>query len=86
MSTVEHIKDEVRNMSPEELTRFRKWFLEFDSRQWDEQIDKTLKPGSWTRSANKRSSLMAMARLPSFEASGFPGILGGLRQIALTGT
>ena len=45
MSTVEHIEDEIRNMSPEELIRFRKWFLEFDSRQWDEQIAQDAQAG-----------------------------------------
>jgi hypothetical protein len=46
MSTVEHIEDEIRNMSPDELARFRKWFLEFDSKQWDEEIEQDAKAGN----------------------------------------
>ena len=46
MSIVENIEDEIRNMSPDELARFRKWFLEFDSRQWDEEIEQDAKAGN----------------------------------------
>ena len=46
MSIVEHIEDEIRNMSPDELARFRKWFLEFDSKQWDEEIEQDAKAGN----------------------------------------
>ena len=52
MSTVEHIEDEIRNMSPDELARFRKWFLEFDSRQWDEEIEHDAKAGSLDKIAD----------------------------------
>ncbi|MCA1780411.1 MAG: hypothetical protein LC637_13860 [Xanthomonadaceae bacterium] len=53
MSAVEHIEDEIRNMSPEELARFRKWFLEFDSRQWDEEIEQDAKAGNLDKIAEK---------------------------------
>jgi len=52
MSTVEHIEDEIRNMSPDELARFRKWFLEFDSKQWDEEIEQDAKAGNLDKIAN----------------------------------
>lgn len=45
MSTIEHIEDEIRKMSAEELARFRNWFLEFDARQWDEQIEEDADSG-----------------------------------------
>ena len=56
MSTVEHIEDEIRNMSAEELTRFRKWFLEFDSRQWDEEIEQDAKAGNLDKIADFASA------------------------------
>ena len=52
MSTVEHIEDEIRNMSPDELARFRKWFLEFDSKQWDEEIEQDAKAGNLDKIAD----------------------------------
>lgn len=52
MSAVEHIEDEIRNMSPDELARFRKWFLEFDSRQWDEEIEQDAKAGNLDKIAD----------------------------------
>lgn len=53
MSAVEHIEEEIRNMSPEELARFRKWFLEFDSRQWDEEIEQDAKAGNLDKIAEQ---------------------------------
>jgi len=45
MSEVEHLEKKVRGLSPRELARFRAWFIEFDSRVWDEQIEADLKAG-----------------------------------------
>ena len=53
MSIVENIEDEIRNMSPDELARFRKWFLEFDSRQWDEEIEQDAKAGNLDKIAEQ---------------------------------
>ena len=52
MSIVENIEDEIRNMSPDELARFRKWFLEFDSKQWDEEIEQDAKAGNLDKIAD----------------------------------
>ena len=53
MSTVEHIEDKIRDMSPDELVRFRNWFLEFDSRKWDEQIAQDVQSGKLDKIAEK---------------------------------
>ena len=53
MSIVENIEDEIRNMSPDELARFRKWFLEFDSKQWDEEIEQDAKAGNLDKIAEQ---------------------------------
>jgi hypothetical protein len=38
MSTVEQIKDAIRQLSPAELAEFRAWFAELEAAAWDEQI------------------------------------------------
>ena len=35
MSEVEQLENRIQNLSPEELAKFRAWFLEFDARVWD---------------------------------------------------
>ena len=39
MSKIEEIENKIRNLSPAELSAFREWFLEFDARVWDQQIE-----------------------------------------------
>jgi hypothetical protein len=39
MATLENVEQIVEQMSPDELARFRKWFVEFDSDAWDERIE-----------------------------------------------
>ena len=56
MSTVDHIEDEIRNMRPDELARFRKWFLEFDARQWDEQIEQDAQAGKLDKIAEAHAA------------------------------
>ena len=53
MSTIDHIEDEIRKMNAEELAEFRNWFLEFDARQWDEQIEKDAHSGKLDKVAEK---------------------------------
>ncbi len=45
MSKIEQLEQTVSQLSPEDLARFRAWFLEFDARAWDEQIEADLKKG-----------------------------------------
>jgi hypothetical protein len=45
MSTVTEIERAVSDLPPEELARFREWFLEFDARAWDEQIERDVAAG-----------------------------------------
>lgn len=39
MGKVEAIETQVRELSAEELTRFRAWFAEFDGEFWDRQLE-----------------------------------------------
>lgn len=45
MSEIEKIETRIQNLSAEELAKFRAWFIEFDARVWDEQIEADVKAG-----------------------------------------
>jgi hypothetical protein len=45
MSKVENIEREVQRLTPAELADFRRWFLEFDARVWDLQIEEDVRKG-----------------------------------------
>ena len=39
MQSIESIENAVQELSPAELAKFRRWFAEFDSVNWDNQIE-----------------------------------------------
>jgi hypothetical protein len=39
MTTIREIEDAVRELSPEDLQKFRQWFLEYHAALWDRQIE-----------------------------------------------
>ncbi len=45
MGTTEEIQSAVSNLSPEELSRFRAWFAQFDAEAWDRQFEEDVKAG-----------------------------------------
>jgi len=45
MSTVDKIKEAIRQLSPEELAAFRAWFAEFDAAVWDQQFEEDVAAG-----------------------------------------
>jgi hypothetical protein len=45
MADVRKIEREIRDLSPEELAAFRKWFREFDAEAWDRQIEEDIRAG-----------------------------------------
>jgi len=49
MTEVEQLEKGIRDLSPEQLTRFRAWFIEFDAQVWDRQIEADLKAGKLDR-------------------------------------
>lgn len=71
MSKIEQLEKTVLNLSPKDLAQFRAWFLEFDARVWDEQIETDLKAG-------KLDTLIAEARTEFEEGKVHP-----LRSILL---
>ena len=45
MSELEEIEQRIRRLPPDELSRFRAWFIEFDHLLWDRQIENDSKAG-----------------------------------------
>ena len=45
MSELEELEKRIRNLAPEELAKFRAWFIEFDHLLWDRQIEADAKNG-----------------------------------------
>jgi hypothetical protein len=45
MSELEEIERRIRKLAPEELAKFRAWFIEFDHVLWDRQVEADSKSG-----------------------------------------
>ena len=45
MTEVEQLENRIQNLSPEQLAKFRAWFIEFDAQVWDRRIEADLKAG-----------------------------------------
>jgi hypothetical protein len=45
MSELEQLEQRIRKLSPDELAKFRAWFIEFDHLMWDRQIEADSKTG-----------------------------------------
>ena len=49
MSELEELEKRIRDLPPEELAKFRAWFVEFDHLVWDRQIESDAKAGKLDR-------------------------------------
>jgi hypothetical protein len=45
MSEIEQLEQRIENLPPQDLAKFRVWFVEFDARVWDAQIEADAKAG-----------------------------------------
>jgi hypothetical protein len=45
MGKVPEIEAAVRDLSPSDLSTFRKWFQEFDAEAWDRQLEQDVQAG-----------------------------------------
>jgi len=52
MTEIEKLEKRIESLSPEELSKFRNWFIEFDARLWDRQIEADSKDGKLDRIVN----------------------------------
>jgi hypothetical protein len=50
---VSEIERAVSRLSAEDLTRFRKWFEQFDAQMWDRQFEADVKAGRLNRIAEQ---------------------------------
>ncbi len=53
MSKVESIEQQIKALSPEELSQLRAWFLEFDWALWDRQLERDVAAGKLEALAEK---------------------------------
>jgi len=53
MTRIQKLEQEVRKLAPSELEAFRKWFQDYDSNQWDSQIEEDALTGKLDRLAQK---------------------------------
>ena len=45
MSDVENLERQVKDLSPEELAAFRKWFLAYEWEVWERQLEQDVTAG-----------------------------------------
>jgi hypothetical protein len=45
MTKVEKIEQDIQKLNRDELLAFRRWFREYDSDEWDRQIEKDVRAG-----------------------------------------
>jgi hypothetical protein len=49
MGVLEQLEQQVLRLSPEELSKFRSWFIELDHQLWDKQIEADVTAGKLDR-------------------------------------
>jgi hypothetical protein len=53
MSSIQEIELAISQLSPEDLSAFRVWFIEFDARLWDRQIESDISGGRLDKFADE---------------------------------
>ena len=53
MGKIERLEQEIRELSAEELSALRRWFIEYDAEAWDREIEADVKAGKLDRLANE---------------------------------
>lgn len=53
MTKIEKIEQDVRKLKRDELSAFRRWFREFDSGEWDRQIEEDFLAGKLDKLAEE---------------------------------
>lgn len=60
MNALEHLEQQVLQLSSEDLEKFRAWFLELDHQLWDKEIEADFRAGKLDRLINEaRAELKA---------------------------
>lgn len=66
MSKIENIEREIQELTPSELVDFRKWFHEFDTENWDRQIEEDALAGKLDTLADKAIKAFKSGRCTEF--------------------
>jgi hypothetical protein len=53
MTKVEKIEQHIRKLNRKELLAFRRWFREYDSDEWDRQIEEDVRAGKLDKLAEE---------------------------------
>ncbi|OHB77042.1 MAG: hypothetical protein A2Z25_16650 [Planctomycetes bacterium RBG_16_55_9] len=53
MTKIQRLEREIKELTPGELAAFRKWFHDYDSVVWDEQIEEDAVAGKLDKLAEK---------------------------------
>lgn len=53
MTKIEKLETEVKKLNRDELAAFRKWFAQYDSAEWDRQIEEDIKAGKLDKLAKE---------------------------------
>ncbi len=53
MTKIEKIEQDVRKLNRDELSAFNRWFREFDSDEWDRQIEEDVLAGKLDKLAEE---------------------------------
>lgn len=53
MTKVEKIEEDIRKLDRKELLAFRRWFREYDSDEWDRQIEEDVRAGKLDKLAEE---------------------------------
>ncbi len=62
MSQVEELQLRIRNLSPEDFSKLRDWFLELEDALWDQQISADFKAGKLNRLIEKAQAEFAQGK------------------------
>jgi hypothetical protein len=53
MGKIERLEQEIRALSADELSRLRRWFIEYDAEAWDREIEADVIAGKLDRLAEE---------------------------------
>jgi len=51
--TITELEQAITQLSPQDFSRLREWFEEFEAQQWDEQIERDAKSGKLDKIAEQ---------------------------------
>lgn len=53
MTTLQAIEHQIKQLSPEDLAKFKQWFAEFEADLWDQQIEQDAAAGKLDKLAQE---------------------------------